>query len=819
MTTTSRATPPHVTYKAAVGLLFTHEPHAILHADGHVDLHFMISMPPLGDMAQEIYNDENIAIECNLNGTGQNLCLYIKNITKVELKQLKHLKHQTERHMNIHDDLVDQFTLIEGPQKRSWLPLGGIFSTVFGTAKHSDVKKLKAKLKVLSTNAQALDANYDNLYTAFQDTINATTHHVNALVKLVRHQDETLLSTIQNMDKLNNQVNDFVSFASPSELNYLLELLAVLNRLQQRTEHILQFHDVITEFTTGLKTLAKNNLPSSLISQKSLVKGLRTLSFKIRRYNYQPLPYNHLKQFYYRTSTIMGHIMDKTLVITVPVPIISSTPLIFNLYHMTTQPIPIHGPTTNQAPFTRLHLQHEYFLISTNNDYYGFATSAEVTACRQNAHVCHLSEVLHHRSRGGCEYNIFSNIDNIDRCDFRVYIQDSLQSATRVGKHEYLLHGFNQSITIKCAEKDQTQMQITTHTIVTLGCYCHIVVDNVIIGPRIDDCDSTQTSEIIAEYPVNLQLAREMNALSTLKFPQVDFTSQSQPTANFIDMSKYTEQLQRDLHSSLEFGINAQQVFEKLGQYKKQELDNTIYIPDESSMSLIEMILFAILTLWNILITLALVAFWYLSRHGNAPDIPNVSAIASALPLVLTFDIGTTPPTTPTPCAVDEIEDELTIMAYALLGTTACFILYAAYTILSQYRSYKQLQDHSLLNQTAGLYYKIFSTDHQSILFLRDIPVDSRMKIAELPRFKGYSLITKSCWPKINLDWQNDLSLQLGEDMLTITMPNTFHVSIKNAAVLKAMNDDNYYGCLLIKRHDQNYYSNIRNEDATAYDM
>ncbi len=93
------------------------------------------------------------------------------------------------------------------------------------------------------------------------------------------------------------------------------------------------------------------------------------------------------------------------------------------------------------------------------------------------------------------------------------------------------------------------------------------------------------------------------------------------------------------------------------------------------------------------------------------------------------------------------------------------------------------------------------------------------MKIAELPRFKGYALVTRTCWPKINLDWQNDLTLQLGEDTITIAMPTTFHISIRNAAILKTINDVNYYGCLLIKRHDQNYYSNIRNEDATAHDM
>jgi hypothetical protein len=269
----------------------------------------------------------------------------------------------------------------------------------------------------------------------------------------------------------------------------------------------------------------------------------------------------------------------------------------------------------------------------------------------------------------------------------------------------------------------------------------------------------------------------------------------------------------------LDLGINAQQVFAKLDQYKKQELDHTVYIPEDSSMSFIEILILAFLALWNMLLTLALMAFWYISRTNNSPDIPNVSALASALPLVLTFDMGTKPPTTASPCTIEEVEDESSIIAYALLGTTACLILYAAYKILSKYRTYKRLQDHSLLNQSVGLYYKIFSADHQVILFLRDIPVDSRMTIAELPRFRGYALILQSCWPKLTLDWQNDLSLQLGEDTIIIEMPNTFYVSITNAAILKIMNENNYFGCLLIKRHDQNYYSNIRNEDATAYDM
>jgi ABC-type transporter Mla subunit MlaD len=90
-------------------------------------------------------------------------------------------------------------------------------------------KHKRVQIKKMTQNAQAIDANYDHLYNAFKTSYNTTTNQVNHLVNLVRHQDETLLSTITNMDKLTEQVNDFLSFASPNELNYLLQLLAVLN--------------------------------------------------------------------------------------------------------------------------------------------------------------------------------------------------------------------------------------------------------------------------------------------------------------------------------------------------------------------------------------------------------------------------------------------------------------------------------------------------------------------------------------------------------------------------------------------------------------
>ena len=811
----------HVTYKAAVGLLFTHEEQLTLRASGQFQLNFLLSLPPFQEMAQEVYQEEMVNIECQLKGEGQALCLYLKNITKLELKQLKHLKLHTEKLMKIFDDLHDQIRITDQQQKRAWLPLSGVFQTIFGTAKSQDVKKLKGQLKQLSQNAQILDSNYDSLYSAFQDLYNSTSEGVNGLIALVRHQDEVLLSTLHHLDKIDDKINDFLSFASPAELNYLLEIMSVLHRLQQRARYIMAFHNTLTSFNDGLRQLARNHLPPSLISPRSLHKGLARFNNKLRQFNLQPLPYNHLKQYYYRTSTVLGHILDNTLVVTLHVPIITTPAHFFDAYYMESLPIPIHNNEgTNQQPFMRLQLQNDYLLISTNKQYYGFATTKQMDECKSHELICNLPLALYQPGQDSCEYNIFNNMDNTDNCDFRIYNAPETKAAYTVGTDQILLHNFQSPIQVNCLNQEPTQLDITSHTIVTMGCYCYIIADDVVFGPRVQGCEDGHNSQVLTEFPVNLALAKEMSALNKFQFPLVNFKSKTKPKADFTDISKYIDQLQNDLHTSFEIGVKANTVFTKLKEYEKQKLDNTVYVTDEDSMSWLEILLFSTLTVWNILLTIAFIAYVMFARHGQQPDLPNIATLASALPMALAIDIR--PPTTQitSPCDAAILEDELNLIGYTLLIASAAFSLYIIYKLIAKLTAYRQLQNYAPLNQSAALYYKIFTTHHICILFLRDIPVDSRIKVQALPRFAGFALERNACWPKMRMDWETDLTLSLGPDQLRIPMPTTFFISLSNFKKLThIIQDVNYYGCLLIKRHDQDCYNNIRNEDSTAPDI
>ncbi len=93
-----------LTYKASVGLLFGHEDKVLIRSAGQMDLHFMIDNTDLQTIAHEIYKSENVNIACHLAGSGQELCLYLRNTTRLELKQLQHLKQDTSRLMDIHND-------------------------------------------------------------------------------------------------------------------------------------------------------------------------------------------------------------------------------------------------------------------------------------------------------------------------------------------------------------------------------------------------------------------------------------------------------------------------------------------------------------------------------------------------------------------------------------------------------------------------------------------------------------------------------------------------------------------------------------------
>ncbi len=59
----------------------------------------------------------------------------------------------------------------------------------------------------------------------------------------------------------------------------------------------------------------------------------------------------------------------------------------------------------------------------------------------------------------------------------------------------------------------------------------------------------------------------------------------------------------------MEIGIKADTVFTKLKEYEKKELENTVYVTEEDSMSWLEIIFFSILTVWNILLTIAFATY------------------------------------------------------------------------------------------------------------------------------------------------------------------------------------------------------------------
>ena len=157
---------PDFTYKPAVGLLFPHKPNVITRAIDFYDLTILIELPRMDHIATHMYKLEHIDINCNMNGSAQKVCLYLHNITMIELNQLTSLRSTTMKLMQTYTEITDLLMLKSSPiDKRALIPLGGLFKSVFGVAKADDVAQLQQQIQTLHDNAQIIDKNHKSLYT------------------------------------------------------------------------------------------------------------------------------------------------------------------------------------------------------------------------------------------------------------------------------------------------------------------------------------------------------------------------------------------------------------------------------------------------------------------------------------------------------------------------------------------------------------------------------------------------------------------------------------------------------------------------------
>ncbi len=816
---------PDFTYKPAVGLLFTHKPMIITKAIDFYDLTFLIELPGMEQLATHMYKLDHINISCNMNGSAQKLCLYLQNTTMIELNQLTSLRSTTMKLMQTYTEVTQLLSLKNNPiDKRALIPLGGLFKSVFGVAKADDVTQLQQQIQTLHDNAQIIDKNHKSLYTFLKDVTNTTISRLDNLMLHVKHHDESLLASMNNIELVTEKINDLYSFASPKELDYLFEILAVLQRLQQKAEHMLTFHTLLQEFINGFQQLTSGHLPHRFISHNSLNKGLATLHTKLKPFGLRPLLHNAYRKYFYTTRSTFGSILHGTLFLHIKVPILRHHTQIFDMYELTAVNLPIHGPDgENQAAYMKLKINNDYILISRDMEYYGFASHEDIMSCEQQAYVCMKPTITYPRSTAHCEYNIFTNKEDISSCNFNTFIdQEPLPTATKIGDTEYLLNNFDSPITIACRDRTRSQQQISSHAIIELPCFCHAIANNIQIGPRIFDCLGPNIStNVKVSYPINIEFARALGVLTQIKSPSVNLRSDTRPKAAFVNLSQYKQRLQEDLNRDLDLGIDSKLVFQKLKEYKHTDLTKPPIIAPARKINWIDVYLICFLGLWDLALTAALLLLWYHGRQNNHNggqnniDLPMMAAMAAGLPAALTFDLDAPTQTPVPPCLIDQIEDDMAWISYSLLITIVIGLLYFTFKIISQYQQYKRLQNQLLLNQVVEIYYKFFTADETSIIYLRTIPNDVRLKYVDLPRFTGFTLSRSAFWPRIHMNWQSNLKLQLGPDTLSIQMPNQFPISIRNYVILSRISASvNYYGCLLIKFHNKNKYELITSDQS-----
>ena len=781
-----------------MGLLFAEEHRTINRVIGYYDLSFLIDVPDFQSIIENLAPPE-ILVNCSLMQSVTDICYAYEKTTSIETYQLIDLTNNIKSEVQQLQDLLGQFRV--NTNKRALLNIAGPLQWLFGTAKAQDVKRLQNSMKQLADNMELQDNNVESLFKMLKENANMTNKRIDSLLHHVKQNDEILLSSIKDMKQLSKQIDFIYQYAAPQDIKILFSILDTIDRLQAMSEFLITYRNLINAFTLSLQTLASGRLPRSLVSPTTLGKAVNRLNEQLRPAKLVALKHTDFRQYYYDARSTSATMLKSTLVIHVQVPLIADRVYNFDAYSVQTLQIPVHGAQTNQNAFMKLKTDHEHLLVAKDMQTYGYATSAELQECRRTSYVCSVPQVTYSRQRDDCIWAAF-NDETSESCEFVTHLSKAPSYAIKVDHHEYLLNNILQPVMVHCLNKRPEQQAISTHAIISLGCFCTIMTDDLVIGPRIEDCVHTQQEPVTStQFPVNYELARRLRLQDKLKHPHTDFRSESPPTAPVIDLGKYKDLLDGEFQRDTQLGIENDKLFEKMAELPKLQLQKTAVIAPHRSVSYTDIYIIGGIVIWNVALTVALV-FVYL-KYSKSP----ILAMLGGAQQAQAFELAHTTKFTP----IQE-EEYLTDTAYCLAILILLAVAYYLSKMIRKLHIYRKSRTPSLYGEVVCLYYKMFTATSTAIVFVTDIPADQRMRFDNVPNATDVTVTKTVCLPKLNFQWNGKLTLNIGEDLVKIDLPESVHVSFINATRIANMQTSNstIFGSLLIKKYGQNQYDTVR---------
>ena len=267
--------------------------------------------------------------------------------------------------------------------KRSLLPLGGLFSFLFGTADQNDLDEIKKDVKTI----------YDNQMDQ-TEVLNDIISISNVSRTLINENREKINGMIQNIATIYTDLDEVKKdlqelFLTRRFMLIYAEVLVHYNRLRVSTETL---KTDINKFAQYLTMLNSGKLSPALIDPTHLQKELISIQKQLPPTIILPEdPVHNVWHYYKYLSVNYIPFVDKIIML-VKIPLVDNQSSL-NLYKIYN--LPIYNPAIDKS--VKYNIEGNSIAISSDNNYATLPSDTEFIECTlASGHFCSLKSALYH---------------------------------------------------------------------------------------------------------------------------------------------------------------------------------------------------------------------------------------------------------------------------------------------------------------------------------------------------------------------------------------------------------------------------------------
>ena len=272
---------------------------------------------------------------------------------------------------------------IQNRNKRSLLPLGGLFGFLFGTADQADLDAVKTNIKQLYQNQM----DQTNVLNDIITITNVSRGLINENIKKINDIIDTIISLNQTIHYIRGQLQPLYTARRFMLMHteFLIHHTRIRTITRQMTNDIALIRSYLSTFTTGKLTPQMID-PAHL--RQELLKINKQLPPKITLPEDPTINIWH----YYRFLTITPMVHGNQLLLMIKIPLLDSdsTMTLYKIHNL-----PIYNSDIGKS--LSYQLEGSNLAITKDNIYVTILTEAEFIQCTlAQGHFCSLNTALYH---------------------------------------------------------------------------------------------------------------------------------------------------------------------------------------------------------------------------------------------------------------------------------------------------------------------------------------------------------------------------------------------------------------------------------------